>query len=60
VLALGADVAEDYSEPGWPERVREARGERELTVVLDGVGGALGRAAMELTRATEGKTVLVP
>ena len=34
--------------PGWPERVREGLGERELTVVLEGVGGELGRAAMEL------------
>jgi NADPH2:quinone reductase len=48
VRALGADVAVDYTQPGWPERVREALGEREPTVVLDGVGGELGRAAMEL------------
>jgi NADPH2:quinone reductase len=48
VRALGADVAVDYSQPGWPERVREGLGEREPTVVLDGVGGELGRAAMEL------------
>ena len=46
--ALGADVAVDYSQPGWPERVRDALGDRELSVVLDGVGGELGRAAMEL------------
>jgi NADPH:quinone reductase len=46
--ALGADVAVDYSQPGWPERVSAGLGEREPTVVLDGVGGALGRAAMEL------------
>ena len=48
VRALGADVAVDYSQPGWPERVRDALGDRELSVVLDGVGGELGRAAMEL------------
>jgi NADPH2:quinone reductase len=48
VRALGADVAVDYSQPEWPERVREGLGEREPTVVLDGVGGELGRAAMEL------------
>jgi NADPH:quinone reductase len=48
VRALGADVAVDYAQPGWPERVREGLGERELSVVLDGVGGELGRAAMEL------------
>ena len=41
-------IAVDYSQPGWPERGRAGLGEREPTVVLDGVGGALGRAAMEL------------
>lgn len=48
VRALGATVAVDYREPGWPERVRQALGEREPSVVLDGVGGELGREAMEL------------
>jgi hypothetical protein len=32
---LGADVAVDYAQPRWPERVREGLGERELSVVLD-------------------------
>jgi NADPH2:quinone reductase len=41
-------VAVDYRRPGWPERVSEALGERRITVVLDGVGGDLGRAALEL------------
>jgi NADPH2:quinone reductase len=48
VRALGAHVAVDYSQPGWPARVRDGLGERALSVVLDGVGGELGRAAMEL------------
>jgi NADPH2:quinone reductase len=48
VRALGADVAVDYREPGWAERVSEALGSRRVTVVLDGVGGELGRAALEL------------
>ncbi|PZF80458.1 zinc-binding dehydrogenase [Jiangella anatolica] len=48
VRALGAQHAHDYTAPGWPERVRAALGDRELTVVLDGVGGSLGRAAMDL------------
>jgi NADPH:quinone reductase len=43
---LGARVAVDYREPGWPERVREARGGVDL--VFDGVGGAVARAAFEL------------
>ena len=48
VRELGADVAINYSEPGWPDRVRGALGARELTVVLDGVGGSLGHQAMKL------------
>ncbi|MEU8075631.1 zinc-binding dehydrogenase [Catellatospora citrea] len=44
----GADIAADYREPGWAEKVRAELGERDLTVVLDGVGGAEGRAALEL------------
>jgi NADPH:quinone reductase len=53
----GADLAVDYLEPGWPEHVREALGERAVTVVLDGVGGELGRAAMELL-GTGGRLLL--
>lgn len=47
---LGADVAVDHLERGWPERVAAALGERRVSVVLDGVGGAQGRAAMNLLR----------
>jgi NADPH:quinone reductase len=57
VRALGADVAVDYAQPGWPERVREQLGERAPSVVLDGVGGELGRAAMELL-GTGGRLLL--
>jgi NADPH:quinone reductase len=45
---VGADVAVDYSEPGWPDTVRAALDGRDVTVVLDGVGGEAGRAAFEL------------
>ncbi|MBW5425041.1 zinc-binding dehydrogenase [Streptomyces sp. BG9H] len=48
VRALGADVAVDYDDPRWPERVREALRGREVTVALDGVGGRPGRDALEL------------
>jgi NADPH2:quinone reductase len=48
VQALGADVAVDYSEPGWPERVRAALDGLNPTVLLDGVGGDVGRASLEM------------
>ena len=51
VRALGATVVADHREPGWAERVRAALGEREASVVLDGVGASLGREALGLLRA---------
>jgi NADPH:quinone reductase len=48
VRRLGADVAVDYTATGWPATVRDALDGREVTVALDGVGGELGRAALEL------------
>ena len=48
VRQLGATAAVDYLAAEWPERVRDALGERQLSVALDGVGGALGRHALEL------------
>lgn len=51
VRELGADIAVDYSEPGWPDRVRAALGDRQVSIVFDGVGGdALDRAAELLGR----------
>jgi NADPH:quinone reductase len=41
VRALGAHTALDYSKPDW------AAGLGDVTVALDGVGGELGRAALE-------------
>lgn len=46
---LGADAAVDYSLQGWPERVRVATGGGGLDVVLDGVGGRIGRTSFGLT-----------
>ncbi|WP_193607631.1 zinc-binding dehydrogenase [Nocardioides lijunqiniae] len=43
---LGGEVV-DYGRPGWDEAVRERGG---VTVVYDGVGGELGRTALELLR----------
>ncbi|MBW4721105.1 zinc-binding dehydrogenase [Saccharothrix obliqua] len=43
---LGADVVVDYTRDGWADEVRAEVG--EVSVVLDGVGGAVGRQALEL------------
>ncbi|MFI6940617.1 zinc-binding dehydrogenase [Streptomyces sp. NPDC050418] len=49
VKANGADLAVDYSDPRWPDAVREFCGaDRPATVVFDGVGGGTGRAAVGL------------
>ncbi|MGW0660935.1 zinc-binding dehydrogenase [Streptodolium elevatio] len=46
--ALGAAAAVDYAQAGWTEQVREVTGGGP-DVVFDGVGGAIGRAAFEIT-----------
>jgi NADPH2:quinone reductase len=43
---LGADAVIDYSEPGWPDRVRGVT-DGGAHVVFDGVGGLIGREAFE-------------
>lgn len=48
VLELGADAAIDYRGPDWAERVTAALGEKRPTLLLDGVGGDVGRAALDL------------
>ena len=53
VAQLDADLAVDYSQPGWTDALRD----RRVTVVLDGVGGELGRAALE-TLSPGGRIVL--
>lgn len=45
---LGAAIAVDYDQLGWAGEVRGALGERPVTVVYDGVGGAAGEAALGL------------
>ncbi|WP_055590333.1 zinc-binding dehydrogenase [Streptacidiphilus griseoplanus] len=44
-LRLGAAAAVDYDSPDWVERVRAATGGRGADVVLDAIGGELGRQA---------------
>lgn len=46
VAANGADLAVDYTDPTWPEKVAAYRG--KTTVVLDGVGGAVARESVAL------------
>ncbi|WP_433282627.1 zinc-binding dehydrogenase [Pseudonocardia xinjiangensis] len=48
VRRLGADVAVDYRDPGWRDQVLEALAGRKPTLLLDGVGGAVGRTALEM------------
>lgn len=48
VLELGADAAVDYCAEGWTDTARAALGGRPATVVLDAVGGDLGRGAVDL------------
>ena len=48
VKELGADIAVDYTAEDWPAQVRAAAPEG-VTVVLDGVGGDIGRQAFDLT-----------
>jgi NADPH:quinone reductase len=46
VASLGADVAIDYSRPGWEADLRARAG--SIDVVFDGVGGHIGRACLDL------------
>lgn len=45
---LGATLVVDYTGSAWAAQVREALG--GVTLVYDGVGGAVGRAGLELLR----------
>ncbi|GAA2431126.1 zinc-binding dehydrogenase [Streptomyces glaucus] len=48
VRANGADLAVDYRDPDWPDKVRAHLGGRAATVVFDGVGGRSAREAVAL------------
>jgi NADPH2:quinone reductase len=50
--AIGADHAIDYTRPDWPDEVRRAVEGRPVTLALDGVGGRIGRSALELLGVT--------
>lgn len=49
VRRSGADIVVDYSAADWPEQVLAATGGAGADVVLDGAGGAIGRAALTVT-----------
>jgi NADPH2:quinone reductase len=57
VRTLGADISSDYREEGWANEVRERLEGRDVTVVLDGVGGAVGDAVFALLGA-RGRLIL--
>ncbi|MEV1068910.1 zinc-binding dehydrogenase [Streptomyces sp. NPDC050263] len=48
VRAAGADLAVDYTDTGWPAKVRAHLDGRAATVVFDGVGGEVAREAVAL------------
>ncbi|MER6184710.1 zinc-binding dehydrogenase [Streptomyces sp. NPDC001652] len=48
VAENGADLAVDYTDPAWPDKVRAFLGGRPATVVFDGVGGEIARHSTEL------------
>ena len=47
--ANGADVVIDYEQEDWVDRVRTLTGGRGVDVVLDGVGGDIGRRSLDVT-----------
>ncbi|MGP3923485.1 zinc-binding dehydrogenase [Streptomyces sp. 8N616] len=57
VRKLGADAAVDYGVPGWAGLVREAAGGSGVDVVLDSVGGDVGREAVD-TLAPGGRFIV--
>jgi NADPH2:quinone reductase len=57
VAEMGAAIVVDYSDPGWSDAVREALGDRPVTLALDGVGGEVGRGVFELV-GVGGRVVL--
>lgn len=51
VTKLGATHAIDYLDDDWPSQVTAAVGDQAVSLVLDGVGGDLGRSAFDLLGA---------
>jgi NADPH2:quinone reductase len=58
VRSRGADRARHNPRPGWDDEVRAEAGEAGVTVVVDGVGGELGRRALD-TLGPGGRQIVV-
>lgn len=46
-LALGADIAVEYSSPDWVKRVREATGGRGADIIYEFIGGSFTKACLD-------------
>ncbi len=46
-LALGADIAVDYSSPDWVEHVRKTTGGRGADIIYDFIGGTFTKACVD-------------
>jgi NADPH:quinone reductase len=57
VRELGATAVIDYTARDWTDGVRAAVGDAQATVAFDGVGGEVGRGALELL-APSGRLIL--
>lgn len=57
VRSLGAQYAIDYRDPEWASALKTELGDREITVLLDGVGGPNGQQSFDLL-ATGGRALL--
>jgi NADPH2:quinone reductase len=51
VRSLGAQYAIDYRDPDWAQALKHELGDREITVLFDGVGGPNGQQAFDLLGA---------
>jgi NADPH2:quinone reductase len=55
--SLGADAVVNYSEPGWPERVREATGGTGANLIIESVGGDIASGCVQCW-AARGRMVI--
>jgi NADPH2:quinone reductase len=58
VSRLGADMVIDYSVDNWVKQVQDVTGGKGVDVVIDAVGGTIGRQCFELTANGGGRLVV--